>query len=261
MIDRNKMTPSYARPTTRVHVGKVPFDVATMSSAVGHVIEAAETRNPLPVRLSNAYCVALASRDPNYAALLNGPGLNYPDGAPVAWFMKARNDAGIPLSRVRGPSFFSEVLAASSGHDLKHFFLGTTDETLALLSDAIGSRFPDTKSAGSYAPPFAPVTDSFLQDCEDRIRLVGADVVWVGLGTPKQDYVAAELAVRLGVPCIGVGAAFDFLAGTVPEAPKWVQRSGTEWFYRLVSEPRRLWKRYLFGNVRFLYSALAESGK
>lgn len=245
----------------RIRVGKVPFEIATMADAVEQVLLAAQMGRPTPVRLSNAYCVALASKDADYEKLLNGPGLNYPDGTPVAWFMKRRNQSGNPLSRVRGPSLFTEVLKVSAENSLAHYFLGTTDDTLRKLELAVKEKLPELKLAGSYAPPFAPVSEDFIRDCETRISDSGADLVWVGLGTPKQDYVAAELSRRLALPCMGVGAAFDFVAGTVNEAPFWMQRSGTEWVYRLMSEPRRLWKRYLFGNIRFMYTALVDSRK
>lgn len=255
------MIPTVNPGQLRIRVGKVPFDVSTIQGAVDRIMLAAENREGIPVRLSNAYCVALASKDSEYERLLGGHGLNFPDGAPVAWVMKARNRSNIPVSRVRGPSFFFESIARSHNTQIRHFFLGTTDETLSSLVRTLKSEYPELNVAGTYAPPFAPLSESFIQDCYERIKESRADIVWVGLGTPKQDFVAAQLAARLDVPCAGVGAAFDFAAGTVREAPAWIQRSGTEWLYRLMSEPKRLWKRYLFGNARFIYSALAESAK
>lgn len=249
------------RSQERIRVGKVPFDSATLPEAVNIVLDAGKRRDSIPVRLSNAYCVALASKDAVYADLLNGPGLNFPDGTPVVWFMKARKSGDSSLSTVRGPTLFADTLALTAGAGLSNFFLGTTDETLSVLRATVSQKYPDIDIAGTYAPPFAPLTNAFIQDCYERIEESKADLIWVGLGTPKQDYVAAQLAKLLGRPCVGVGAAFDFLAGTVREAPLWMQNSGTEWIYRFASEPRRLWKRYIFGNARFLYTAVVESEK
>ncbi|OZF51530.1 WecB/TagA/CpsF family glycosyltransferase [Rhodococcus sp. 14-1411-2a] len=244
----------------RVRVGHVVFQVTTLSEAANRVIEAGRKAEPIPVRLANAYCVALASKDPKYRDLLNGTGLNYPDGAPVVWFMHAQSGKLKP-QRVRGPSLFELTLSRASTEPLKHFFLGTTDETLLKLQAALKQDLPNLQIAGMYAPPFAEATKDFIDDCEAHVKPTNADYVWIGLGTPKQDYVAKELSVRLTKPCIAVGAAFDFRAGTVREAPHWMQKTGTEWLYRFTVEPKRLWRRYVFGNIRFLYSAVIDSRK
>ncbi|MDF0530640.1 WecB/TagA/CpsF family glycosyltransferase [Tsukamurella sp. 8F] len=222
---------------------------------MNRVIELGRTHGAAgtPVRLSNAYCVALANQDPEYRAVLAGPGWNFPDGAPVAYFMRRQNRKS-PSERVRGPSLFAAVLDRGRSAGLRHFMLGATQDTLDRLVESIGNRYPGAEVAGTYSPPFGPLDESFYTESIARIEESGADVVWVGLGTPKQDFAAAELARRVPLPFLGVGAAFDFVAGVVPEAPLWVQRSGFEWLYRLVSEPRRLWRRYLIGNTQFLWS-------
>ncbi|PYE20198.1 N-acetylglucosaminyldiphosphoundecaprenol N-acetyl-beta-D-mannosaminyltransferase [Williamsia limnetica] len=233
-----------------------------MSSAVSTVLDAGARGESIPVRLSNAYCVALASADQDYRALLNAGGINFPDGTPVVWVMRAKLRKGygaLRAGRVRGPTFFTEVLRATPAAGLSNYFLGTTSTTLEKLERALTVKIPELRIAGKHAPAFGPLNEDFYDRACEEILQSGADLVWVALGTPKQDFVATELARRTGVPCIGVGAAFDFVAGTVREAPVWVQSTGLEWLYRLCSEPRRLWRRYLFGNFRFLYSVLAES--
>lgn len=240
----------------RIWVGKVPFEVTTLDGAVTRVICAASQAEPISIRLSNAYCVALASKDTSYQKLLSGPGLNFPDGTPVAWFMKRRNATA---ERVRGPSLFMETLDSGRSQDIGHFFLGTTPETLAGLESEVSERFPGVRISGRFAPPFAPIDDRFYDECITRISATDAQLIWVALGTPKQDFVAEELARRVGKPAAAVGAAFDFAARTAREAPLWMQKTGTEWIYRLATEPRRLWRRYLFGNIQFLRSALTES--
>jgi len=183
-------------------------------------------------------------------------GVTLPDGTPVAWAMRRHSASA---RTVRGPALFERTIDLGRKTAVRHFFLGSREETLAELMKELEARYPGVQTAGCYAPPFGPVDDLMLDDVAKRVKEADPDVLWVALGTPKQDFATAELASRLGVPCIGVGAAFDFVAGTVREAPEWLRGSGLEWLFRFASEPRRLWKRYLFGNTRFLISALVES--
>lgn len=240
----------------RASVGLVPFEVTSFTGAADAVLKAVDAKQPMPVRLSNAYCVALASQDKSYERLLNEPGLNFPDGAPVVWFMRARAGLSRRPRRVRGPSLFHEVLDRGRTTAVRHFFLGTTESTLASLQGEINARFPGTIVAGHHAPPYGPLSESFLDECARQVQASNANLVWVALGTPKQDFVASYLAEKLRMPAIGIGAAFDFTAGTAKEAPLFIQRSGLEWAFRLATEPRRLWRRYLFGNVSFFISAI-----
>ncbi|MGY4783670.1 WecB/TagA/CpsF family glycosyltransferase [Rhodococcus opacus] len=241
-------------------VGHIPFGVTTLQGATQTVIEAAVKGVPMPIRLSNAYCVALASTDEKYRAVMNGPGVNFPDGTPIPWVMNYGTRAPALAGRVRGPSLFVEVLDAGRRSDVGHFFLGATEDTLARLVEQVSARFPGIRIAGTYSPPFSPVTEDFYAQCVSKIRQTDAQIIWVALGTPKQDVVGATIAEMAQLPTVAVGAAFDFLAGTVREAPEWVQNSGTEWLFRLATEPRRLWRRYLIGNFQFLRAAYNGRG-
>lgn len=237
----------------REYVGPVGFDVATLDQAVDDILSAAtdaDRAGGWAVRLANAYSVVVADSDPAYAAVLNGPGRTFADGAPIEWIMRRRSVPG--AGRVRGPSFFKECLRAGQELGVRHFFLGTTEETLAALAAQISQEFPSAKIAGTWAPPFGPVDDDFVAAAVHRIGDTGPHIVWVALGTPKQDFAAERLAAATGSLCIGVGAAFDFVAQTKAEAPEWMQRAGAEWMFRLASEPRRLARRYLIGNAQFL---------
>ncbi|WP_349426425.1 WecB/TagA/CpsF family glycosyltransferase [Microbacterium sp. LWS13-1.2] len=210
-------------------------------------------RPPEEFRLANAYCVALANTQDSYGTLLRGQGVNFPDGQPVALVLKASAGSASP-QRVRGPSFFQTALQQSATDpSIRHFFVGSTDATLTKLIDEVKRRHPNLTIAGSYSPPFAPLSPTYMEDLLAHIRPAEPSIVWVGMGTPKQDFVSAAIVEHLGISSAGVGAAFDFVAGTVREAPLWVQRSGTEWIYRLVQEPQRLWKRYLIGNAQFVH--------
>jgi N-acetylglucosaminyldiphosphoundecaprenol N-acetyl-beta-D-mannosaminyltransferase len=156
---------------------------------------------------------------------------------------------------------FVNVLAAGQAARIKHYLLGSTPETLEAMQREIAQRFPEALIVGTDSPPFRELTEAERQDQRDRITFSGAQIVWVGLGTPKQDVEAAALANSLPVIAIAVGAAFDFVAGTVEEAPDWMQRSGTEWIHRFAQEPGRLWQRYLVGGPRFVKAVITRRSR
>lgn len=243
----------------RISVGSIPFDITTLDDAAGLIVSLASRHNAIPIRLSNAYCVAVADKDPKYRELLQGAGLNLPDGTPVAWVMKRLATRDQNPQRVRGPSLFKATLEKGRHHGLKHFLLGTSPQTLELLVDSIAREYPGTIIAGKLAPPFGPLNSSFYDSCSKAIQMADPHVVWIALGSPKQDFAAAKLTELTRTTCVGVGAAFDFLAGTAAEAPVWTQKIGMEWAYRLVTEPKRLWRRYLIGNVQFVASVLRQT--
>jgi N-acetylglucosaminyldiphosphoundecaprenol N-acetyl-beta-D-mannosaminyltransferase len=235
-------------------VAGIPFAGTTMQVAVAWLAQEASGHHGrgVAVRFANAWCAVVANQSPDYASLLTTRGVNFPDGLPVARIL-ARSVSG--ASQIRGPSFFLETLDAGRSYGLRHFFLGATDSTLAALTTQVRVRFPGVEVAGTFSPPFGPFDADVLAEGVSRIRESRADIVWVGLGSPKQDHAAQSLANVTGLPCCGVGAAFDFTAGTVREAPEWMRRSGIEWLFRLASEPKRLWRRYLLGNAQFLWYA------
>ncbi|MCZ4518049.1 WecB/TagA/CpsF family glycosyltransferase [Rhodococcus ruber] len=241
----------------RVSVGKVPFEVTDLTQATGRVLTLVRDHNPLPIRLANAYCVATASKDHTYLRLLNDVGLNFPDGTPVVWFMRSRARTSKP-SRVRGPSLFREVLDKGQQSGISHFFLGTTPSTLTALQNEVKRMYPLANIRGTLSPAFGPLSDKFYSEAVSAIERASPDIVWVALGSPKQDFAAVEICKRTNVTCIGVGAAFDFVAGTANEAPEWIQANGIEWLFRLATDPKRLWRRYIFGNITFLRTALTN---
>jgi N-acetylglucosaminyldiphosphoundecaprenol N-acetyl-beta-D-mannosaminyltransferase len=242
-----------AEPTrATADVAGVPFIVTNLDEAALRVLAMAHGQEKAEgIRLANAYSVVVANSDPAYSTLMKTSGSNYPDGAPVVACMRileGSNGAG----RVRGPSFFRRTIEFGIEQGTRHFFLGTTPETLVSLESNLRSLYPAIQIAGSYAPPFAPLDADLVSACLKALEGKEPHIVWVGMGSPKQDFIAAEIVAALDIPSAGVGAAFDFISGAVAEAPKWVQTVGLEWFFRLISDPKRLWKRYLVGNVRFL---------
>ncbi|WP_307096260.1 WecB/TagA/CpsF family glycosyltransferase [Rhodococcus sp. SORGH_AS_0301] len=237
----------------------MPFEVTSLTKATSTVMALARDQSAQPIRLANAYCVAAANSDDTYMEILRGPGMNFPDGSPVVWFMRRSKGVGQRPGRVRGPSLFAQCLDEGREHDVKHFFVGTTTSTLELLQSEAERRYPGLEITGTYAPKFAPVSNEMIQEIADEVNARESDIVWIAMGTPKQDFVAAALAPLVNKPCIGVGAAFDFIAGTSREAPLWVQNSSFEWLYRLAREPKRLWRRYLIGNLVFLKAAVSSN--
>ncbi len=252
---------------TRAHVGAVPFDVLSLDDAIALVLAQAQrladaqqsgstTPRGVAVHFCNAYHVALASSDPELAQLLDAGDLVLCDGVPVAWAgRRAYPDLAHRWERVYGPDVMRGVLARSTPEGPAHYLLGSTPETLAALTEQIAREYPKARIVGTDAPPFHAPTDAELAARDERIRASGATIVWVGLGTPKQDVEVQRLVASLPVVAMAVGAAFDFLAGTKAQAPVWMQRSGLEWAFRLASEPTRLGRRYVWGNSVFLREA------
>lgn len=245
----------------RHRVGPVDFISTDVEAAADGVIAHALGDNGgIHVHLLNAYSIALADKDATFRASLVDDAINFPDGKPVSWVSQLRRDSD-PLQQVRGARFFLRTFNAGQVAGVKHFLLGSTPETLEKLEINLLNLFPRAEIVGSYSPPFRKLSDAELAEQDAIISATGAHIVWVGLGTPKQDFEAARLSKSLPVTAAAVGAAFDFVAGTVKEAPEFMTRVGLEWVYRFVREPRRLWKRYVFGNARFIRAALTAGDK
>lgn len=239
----------------------VSFAHLDLSSAVRLLLSSRGLATPVPWRLVNTYSVSLMGREAGYASVLRGDGVNLADGKPIAWSLGLlTRRAGSPTvpEHVRGPAFFARVLDEGRRKGIRHYLLGGTPETLARLQVAIAARYPGARVVGAESPPFRALTAAERAAQDRRIRTSGADLVWVGLGTPRQDIEAERLALAVHRPAIAVGAAFDFLAGTKAEAPLWLQRLSLEWLFRFSKEPRRLWHRYTVGLLRFALVAARE---
>ena len=227
----------------------VPIAATTAESAVDLVLDAAD--GPATTfRLVNAGTLDAASKNPPYWGVLCGEGVNLADGRPLASVL-AHTTARDSIEQVRGPWLFETCLDRGRERGLSHYFVGTTEDTLASLVKQVEDRFPGAKVAGTYAPPFSDRTPEEIAAQDHAIISSGANIVWVALGTPRQDCEALRITRSTGVTTAAVGAAFDYTAGTKKEAPEIFTRTHVEWLYRLAKEPRRLWRRYLVGNVRF----------
>ena len=239
---------------TRRPLAGVPLVVATRSEAVDQIIDVALSGGAGDVHLANSYVLSLADTDESYRRCLVESAAVYPDGKPLTW--ASRLLGGARLGQVRGPSLFPDVLDRGRARGVRHYLLGNTDEVLAAMRRELERRFPGVEIVGSHRSYFRPLTPDELKAQDDDIRAARPDIVWVGLGTPLQDAETRRLADELGVVAVGVGVVFDFVAGTKRSAPEWTTRLGLEWAFRLITEPRRLWRRYLIGNLVFLRAVL-----
>jgi N-acetylglucosaminyldiphosphoundecaprenol N-acetyl-beta-D-mannosaminyltransferase len=238
-----------------IFVGDVPLVSTSFEGAILKIVN--HTRNSrsggVAVRFVNAYSISLCARDLRYVELLRDGNLNFPDGVPVHWVMRlTRFQTNTSQSSIRGPKVFRALLYSGDTYGLNHFLIGSTEDVNNRIKEKLAKESPDSIVKGHISPPFRPFTDNEINDWCAKIQKSGANIVWVGVGTPAQDFLTSILATKTGLVCLGVGAAFDFLAGTIREAPEAIQGTGLEWLYRLVKEPRRLWRRYLVGNIVFL---------
>lgn len=189
---------------------------------------------------------------------VNQAGLATPDGMPLVWLGRLKSN--LEVTRVYGPDLMLSLCELSARCGYRQYFYGGREGVAELLADRLQARFPGLQIAGTYCPPYRPLTYQEDACVIDQINQTAPDIIWVGLGTPKQDLWMAAHRDQLTAPVlIAVGAAFDFHAGRLPQAPKWMQRSGLEWCFRLLHEPRRLWYRYLIYNPLFIFLTLVQS--
>ena len=197
-----------------------------------------------------------SQKDEKLRQIHNQAGLVTPDGMPLVWLSRLN---GFPwVERVYGPDLMLAVCERSLSKGYRHYFYGGLEGVPEKLAESLRRRFPKLQIVGVYSPPFRPLTKDEDECVIQKINQAKPDIVWVGLSTPKQEYWMHEHLHRITAPVmVGVGAAFDFHAGLKKQAPRWMQRSGLEWFFRLVTEPRRLWRRYLINNPWFLWLILS----
>jgi N-acetylglucosaminyldiphosphoundecaprenol N-acetyl-beta-D-mannosaminyltransferase len=240
-------------PPARVEVVGVPLALTDYEQALDWMDGMVAERQPCYVCACNVHTVMASHEDPELRAALTSPyALNVPDGQPLVWAMNA---LGHSLSdRVYGPELMARACARAA-HSGQRFYLygGRNQDALMQLGVNLRHRFPGLNIVGGYSPPFRALSAEERRAVIDEINDAEPDVVWVGIGVPKQEKWMAALRPHLEAPVlVGVGAAFDFHAGLVPQAPPWLQSAGLEWAYRLAHEPRRLWRRYLRYNPRFV---------
>lgn len=215
--------------------------------ATAILVFAAQRSVSVQVHLCNAYTLSLVERDQELRSALRCADLNLPDGTPVAWLGW---QWGV-RSPVRGPGLVLDVARSGVAVGLKHYLYGGASGVAADMAARLRSDVPGIDIVAAESPPHHTLSYDELVKLADRIRLSGANVVWIGLGTPRQDHLVPRVAGLVDGVIVPIGAAFDFLAGRVHEAPRLLHGTGLEWLYRLSREPKRLWRRYLIGNPRF----------
>ena len=244
-------------PVPRFNVLGIGVSALTLAQARDLVVGVRGKRQAGYVCLATVHSISEARRDHAYRHILNASWLTTPDGMPMVWM--AHRQGHPAVTRVYGPDLLLAVCDAGRAVGLRHCFFGGAPGVAEELARRLGTQFPGLAIAGTYSPPYRPLTADEFTALQARISAAQPDVIWVGLGTPKQDRFMAEHWNRLeaGV-LIGVGAAFDFHSGRLRQAPLWMQRSGLEWLYRLCQEPRRLAVRYLVYNPLFILRVAAQ---
>ncbi len=241
--------PGVQRPAL-VNVLGVGVSALNLTTALEAIALAVAERRKGYVCVTGVHGVSEAQADPEFHRILNRACLNTPDGMPMVWLGRLAGHR--EMARVYGPDLMTLVMQESVGRGWRHFFYGGANGTAERLRVVLTAKFPGLQVMGTYEPPFRPLNDTEQAALTAQVAAAKPDFFWVGLSTPKQErFMAANLDRLDTTLMLGVGAAFDMLAGTKAQAPRWMQRSGLEWFYRLCQEPARLGPRYLKNNPLF----------
>lgn len=209
--------------------------------------------------VSNVHTTVTAYDKESYRNIQNGGIMAIPDGGPLSSVGRKRGFKH--MERTTGPSYMGEVLKEGLEKGYRHYFYGSTEETLEKLKKILPEQFPGIQIAGMYSPPFRVLTEEEDKSIINEINESNADFVWVGLGAPKQEIWMASHQGKLNGFMVGVGAAFDFYAGNIDRAPEWMQNHNLEWLYRLIQDPKRLFKRYFYTNIKFIWNVFFIENK
>ena len=241
----------------RVDILGVGVSAINIDQAVAEITRWVEERQQHYVCVTGVHGVMESQCHPELLGIHNASGLTTPDGMPLVWLGRR---AGVAhMGRVYGPDLMLALCARAAERGWSSYFYGGREGVAELLARRLTDRFPGLKVVGWASPPYRPLTLEEDEAAVDRINATAPDLVWVGLSTPKQEWwMAAHVGRLTAHVLLGVGAAFDIHAGLLPQAPRWMQRSGLEWSYRLCHEPRRLWRRYLRNNPRFILALLGR---
>lgn len=235
----------------------IPVNAQTFEEAIAMLVTWSRGNYPRYVCTCPVYTLMQAREHPQVGAALRGADMVTADGMPIVWVQRQQGFA--QAERVYGPDVLLALCEKTAGSGVRHYFYGGLPGVPEQLAANLQKRFPGLEVAGGYAPPVAEIASTPDVDTVQRLNYAGAHVVWVGLGSPKQDlWMALHRPVLEATVLIGVGAAFDFIAGTKRQAPRWIRRAGLEWLFRLAQEPGRLWRRYVIYNTRFLWALMRD---
>ena len=241
--------PNQAMPVCEI-MG-VRIAVTDMETTVRRIEEHLDDWRGEYICVANVHTTVTAHDDPSYRAVQNGAVMALPDGGPLSQYSRRKGFA--QAARVTGPDLMKEMLRESAQKHYRHYFYGSTQETLDILREKITRNYPGAVIAGMVSPPFRPLTEEEDAAAVAAINEARPDFVWVGLGAPKQERWMAAHQGRVHALMLGVGAAFDYEAGNIRRAPRWMQRCNLEWLYRLLQDPKRLFKRYFVTNTKFIW--------
>lgn len=206
--------------------------------------------------VSNVHTTVMSYENNDYCLVQNSGIMSIPDGGPLSTVGRKRGCKN--MERTTGPGYMEEIFKITVEKGYRHYFYGSTEETLEKLYSKLNNKYPGIQIAGMYSPPFRSLTEQEDQDIIKKINEANADFVWVGLGAPKQEKWMYNHQGKVNGFMVGVGAAFDYFAENIHRAPEWMQRSNLEWAYRLMQEPKRLFKRYWHSNTRFIWYAMVK---
>jgi N-acetylglucosaminyldiphosphoundecaprenol N-acetyl-beta-D-mannosaminyltransferase len=236
------------------------MDVVDYEGALGFIFRAARERRGVAVSALAVHGVMTGVLDREHKFRLNHFDLLVPDGQPVRWVLNWLHSANL-LDRVYGPNLTLKVCARAAAEGQSIYLYGGNPEILSALKHSLEQKFPRIRIAGAEPSKFRRLTPAEKAALTDRIVSSGASITLVGLGCPRQETFAYEFREALSMPVLAVGAAFPFLAGLIPQAPVWMQNRGLEWLFRLASEPRRLWRRYLYLNPAYLFLVTMQASR
>lgn len=244
------------KPFTNRILG-VNIAITNMQDTVKLIVEQIDELQGNFICLSNVHTTVMSQKDEEYRNIQNSAFLALPDGSPLSLVQRLR---GYRMAeQVAGPDLMAELWKATENTEISHYFYGSTPETIEALEKNLKKEYPGIKIAGMEAPPFRPLTEAEDAEAVARINQSGAAIVWVGLGAPKQEKWMYEHRGKVNALMLGVGAGFDFHAGTVKRAPAWMRKHYLEWLYRLIQDPKRLWKRYVQTNGKFLLISVKDA--
>lgn len=228
--------------------------MTNMAETVAYIEENMEALRGNYICVSNVHTTVIGYEEEDYRHIQNSAALALPDGKPLSLYSKKH---GYPeAERVTGPDLMGELFARNNG--LRHYFYGGREETIETLAKKLPAQYQNLIIAGMVSPPFRPLTEEEDAEAVRKMNEAKADIIWVGLGAPKQERWMYEHRGKVHGVMIGVGAGFDYYAGTIKRAPVWMQKLSLEWLYRLLQDPKRLMKRYLVTNVKFLRLTLGR---
>lgn len=238
---------------------KTNICVTNMQETIAYIQAHLDELRGKYICVSNVHTTVIAYEDEEYRKIQNEAVMALPDGAPLS---KYSREHGFPeAKRVTGPDLMLELFALSEEKGYRHFFYGSTQKTLDDMRVTIEQTYPKMQIAGMYSPPFRKMTPEEDAEAVKMINEANPDFIWVGLGAPKQEIWMAEHWNKVNGVMFGVGAGFDYVAGYIKRAPMWMQKLSMEWFYRLLQDPTRLWKRYVVTNAKFMYWTYREKGR